>query len=85
MGLGEEKPFIHVTGFPLIESGGHPSQLFWNNIASLQSEMDFYVMAMLEGHSMSLPFGLLSLEQLLKNQKLTCGIKNSLVLVPQKD
>lgn len=85
MGLGEEEPFIHVTGFPLTKSGGHPSQLFWNDSASLQSAMDFSAMAMLEGHSVSLPFDLLSLEQLLKNQELTRGIKNSLVLVPQKD
>lgn len=40
MGLGEDKLFKHMTGFPLIKSGGHLSQLFWNDTASLQREMD---------------------------------------------
>lgn len=38
-GLGEDKLFIHMTGFPLTKSGGHLSQLFWNDTASLQREM----------------------------------------------
>lgn len=40
MGLGEDKLFIYTTGFPLAKSGGHLSQLFWNDTASLQREMD---------------------------------------------
>lgn len=44
-----------------------------------------YVMAMLEGHSVSLPFGLLSLEQVHRDQKLTYSIQNNLVSDPQKD
>lgn len=45
-----------------------------------------FVIVMLKGHSVSLPLGLLWLEQLLK-QKLTWGIHNGLVnnFYPQKD
>ena len=95
MGLGEDKLFKHMTGFPLIKSGGHLSQLFWNDTASLQRKwivIDLivichpsYMMAMLEGHSVSFPFGLLSLEQVHRDQTLTYSIQNSLFSDPQKD
>ena len=80
MGLGEEKHLIHMTGFPLTKSGGYPSQSFLNRTSSSHREMDslrfhlylssLLVIAMLKGHSVSLPLGLFWLEQLLKKQKL---------------
>lgn len=65
-GTSEDKLFKHMTGFPLIKSGGHLSQLFWNDTAGLQREMDSHrsyrhLSSLLhdgdvEGHSVSLPF-----------------------------
>lgn len=71
MRLGEEKYFIHMTGFLLTKSGIHSSHLFRKDTANLQREMDsprFYLYLSsfspdcnVGGSFYGLPFGLLSL------------------------
>lgn len=88
-----KKSISHSTGFSLVESQCCPAQLFlvckgkWTALDFIFICHPSYVMATLEGHSVSLPRGLLSLEEHLKNQQLTRSIQDVLVndFHPQRD